>query len=66
MLSLKQLSLATAIAATTFAASAAAATAPVNGVTWTKSAEGNLNNLQLTDRTAAVVFIRPTANSCGR
>lgn len=62
MLSIKQLSLATAIAATTFAASAAAATAPVNGVTWTKSAEGNLNNLQLTDRTAAVVFIRPTAN----
>lgn len=62
MLSVKQLSLATAIAAATFAASATAATAPATGVTWTKSAEGDLNNLQLTDRTAAVVFIRPTAN----
>lgn len=62
MLSLKQLSLATAIAATTFAASATAATIPANGVTWTKSAEGDLNNLQLSDRTAAVVFIRPAGN----
>lgn len=65
MLFLKQLSLATAIAATTLmSAQANTVVAPSNHqVTWTKSASSDLNKLALTDRTAAVVFIRPSANN---
>ncbi|UNU74236.1 OmpA family protein [Moraxella nasovis] len=65
MLSIKQLSLAAAIA-TTFVVSAQANTVVVpsgnNAITWTKSASGSLNDLALTDRTAALVFIRPSTN----
>ncbi|OOS07778.1 Outer membrane protein OmpA [Moraxella cuniculi DSM 21768] len=66
MLTIKHLSLATAIAAASFAVSASANTVVVPGsshVKWTKSASGDLNNLQLSDRTAGVVFIRPSANN---
>ncbi|MFC0820208.1 hypothetical protein, partial [Moraxella marmotae] len=64
MLSIKQLSLAGAIAVSALAVSAQANTVVVPGshVAWNKSASGNLNNLALTDRTAAVVFIRPSSN----
>lgn len=44
----------------------AATTVPVHGtsqVTWTKSATGDLNDLPVSDRTGALVFIRPMANA---
>lgn len=65
MLSIKQLSFAVAVATATLSVSALANTVVVPGsnhVTWTKSATGDLN-LALSDRTAGVVFIRPSANN---
>lgn len=66
MLSLKNLSVASAVASALFVSNAQANTAtPVHGtshVTWTKSASGDLSSIKLSDRTAAAVFIRPKAN----
>lgn len=66
MLSLKQISLVSAIATANIFAVAHANTSMVPGsshITWNKSASGDLTDISLTDRTGAIVFIRPSSNN---
>lgn len=66
MLSFKQISLVAAITTVNVFVAAHANTNVVPGnnhITWNTSGPGDLNNISLTDRTGAIVFIRPSNNN---